>query len=344
MTERYKNMMESVELSGEARAAIEETIAAAPAPNRKMRPVRVAVIAACVCLALAGTVFAAELLPKLRVETHDTSPLDGSPAIGFSTVIEYDGDVIEEYPADGKMELKGDTKDNLVNEVYMPVRKLEPEAFSDELLALAAETTGFTRADFENFSDFEKFIGIELFSNPILDESRTASINRGETRDEIVQYKCAVEFSSLDGNLRWVGFDANYLANYTEMKEEEILARQKEIIEKLEKDPTADKTFATRDFVQVYMSVRMYTTNSPILPGEMFGTHLFLDGTTFSSETYTSPNGLEAVIISVYMPYGSVWHYAKLGINGAAVTLEVSHNDPSYALETLKDIIDAFEY
>lgn len=343
MNEQYKNMMKSAELSDSARAEIEAKISAA-APRPKMRPMRVALIAACMCVVLAGSIFASDALLKLNVQRLDTSPVDGSPAIGFSTVIEYDGEVIEEYPEDGKIELKGDTKENLVNEINMPVRKLEPEGFSDELLALAAETTGFTRMNCESFSDFEEFIGIELFNNPILDAARTGSINRGEAPDEIAQYDCFAEFLSNDGNLIGVDFDAQYLANYTEMTDEEIKAKRQEIIENLEKDPTADSTFVTRDFVQVYLTVQMYTTNSPILLSEMFGSHLFLEGTTFSSESYTSTNGLNAAIISVYMPYGGVRHYAKLGVNDAAVTLIVSHRDPDYALETLKDIIDAFEY
>ena len=59
MKQEYRHMMEQVKLDDAAREAILSGIQEKKVPRRTARPLRVALIAACVCLALVGTAFAA---------------------------------------------------------------------------------------------------------------------------------------------------------------------------------------------------------------------------------------------------------------------------------------------
>lgn len=62
MKERYRNMMEQVSLSDQAKAAFEQKLDNAHPTKKGVRVLRTALVAACVCLALVGGAFAAEHL------------------------------------------------------------------------------------------------------------------------------------------------------------------------------------------------------------------------------------------------------------------------------------------
>lgn len=332
-------------------------------PVRRHRSIKIVLIAACLCLALAVTVLAAEvLLPKLKVETFEgVSDYDGSPTVGYDVVVEYDGEVID---TDDSIPV-GDSRDSPLGSVKAPVHKLDEELFSEKVLSLVTESEKpeWHRVEFESFAHFEEYIGVELFNNPMLENSPTWSVFRSSTPNEedAVAYNSVAEILTRDGKLYTMRFDIKYLANYRDVVYQ-VIYPGKEPID-IDTDPGLtgdelkeimgkeleenDATLLTcSDFVDVYMTVMVYTENSTVSLSGMMGGAVYPADYSFSVEEYLSPNGIEAVIVSVYDGDGGVFYHALMGLDRACVEFKVYYNErsPEYAMQTIKDIIDAFEF
>lgn len=73
MKERYRNMMEQITLSEDSRSVIEQELSK-NSRTRKFDPLRMGLVAACVCIVLMGGVFAAGQLTKVRVGNTQSDP------------------------------------------------------------------------------------------------------------------------------------------------------------------------------------------------------------------------------------------------------------------------------
>ena len=73
MKERYRNMMEQITLSEDSRSVIEQELSK-NSRTRKFGPLRMGLVAACVCIVLMGGVFAAGQLAKVRVGNTQSDP------------------------------------------------------------------------------------------------------------------------------------------------------------------------------------------------------------------------------------------------------------------------------
>ena len=107
MKERYRNMMEQMSLSEQAKAAFEQKLETVRPMKKRTRVLRVALIAACACLVLIGGAFAAEFISNAvileffagKTISEQESPRDGY-AVTFPSLKQYAVDEFsEELPA-----------------------------------------------------------------------------------------------------------------------------------------------------------------------------------------------------------------------------------------------------
>lgn len=80
MKASYRHMMEQVSMDKETKAAMLETIMETKRPRRAIRPMRTALIAACVCVMLVGTALAAQVIWGVRLEDKQ----QGNPGYNVS--------------------------------------------------------------------------------------------------------------------------------------------------------------------------------------------------------------------------------------------------------------------
>ena len=116
--------------------------AAAPAAKRSLRPLRIAVAAACMCALLAGMAFAAETIFGIPIfRAVGTNPFTGEELNGFTTVT----DMTSKQPA---------------------------ERFSPAVreLAAALEQDGTDTVTFGSWAGLEEYLGVDLMNNALLDQ------------------------------------------------------------------------------------------------------------------------------------------------------------------------------
>lgn len=163
-----------------------EQAAAPRAQRRAVRPIRIAVIAACLCAVLVGGAFAAENIFGIPIfKPVETSHLTGEAINGFTATIE---------PAESV--------------VRLPVDRCSAQA-RDLAAGLEPGTLGLL--DFGNWEEAEEFLGIDLMDNPVLE-------NAGAEAEPV----CSVTVTAADGILTGIKIEAAWLLNYVEQEEREI--------------------------------------------------------------------------------------------------------------------------
>lgn len=148
MKMEYRNMMEQVSLSEPAKNDILEQLEQKSPAKRRIRPLRVALIAACVCLALVGGAFA---VSEFIVEPMDVE-IDKGHAFGGEETV-HDGYKIESEE----------------------VQKFPMGNFSEEIRRLDGTVTeemkelGLVRSFFDSWDEMEEFLGVDVMNNPVLE-------------------------------------------------------------------------------------------------------------------------------------------------------------------------------
>lgn len=173
--------------------------AAAPAKKRTVRPVRIVVIAACLCAALVGGAFAAEILELIPVQSYTRE----------------DGKVVSWYQTEK-------------NTHTVPLDRL-----SEEALAFAASQMSLpaTRVC-ESWDEAEEFLGLEVadISAPHGLAPTEMSVQLGGRSE--VTYHCAVSFvgrcdaptfvdlyAAYKLNGVWIGVEATIATDQSQMRE-----------------------------------------------------------------------------------------------------------------------------
>ena len=292
--------------------------AAAPAKRRALRPVRIAVAAACLCIALVGGAFAAEAVFGVPIfKPMDTSPVTGEPINGFTTVVEQP---------------EGSDPAAPVGVLKHPVEAFSPTA-REAAAALPAGTPG--QLNFNSWDKAEEFLGMDLMNNPVLAEAETGTVLYVDGT-AVGETTCRVDYTAIDGILTAAGTNGVWYLNYVDLPAEGLT------------NPDGSAILSSRVPVRVEVIVRSYTDHSPIARDNMFPGMGFPEEYTFTGETYTTPSGLAVNIVAVSSPdelYGQVTeYYAQFVLNGNAVTVSSTFiPDAGHAYSTLKQVLDAFE-
>ena len=304
--------------------------AAAPTKKRTTRPVRIAVIAACLCGLLVGGAFAAETVFGIPIfKPMDTSPVTGEPINGFTTIIEVPEEI--ETP-------EGTAVNPLENQSINGVFKLPVDTFGQAVQNAAANLSANTlgQLSFNSWEKAEEFLGKDLMNNAVLAEARPGLVFYDD-ENSVGEAACRVNYTAMDGILTGASANSVWYLNYVDRP-------LPEEIEDLEGGVVISNSVPVR----VEVMVQSYTKHSPIAPDEMFLGLSFPEGWTFTPETYTTPSGLVVNIVGVNIPdevYGQITeYYAQFALNGNAVTVIAGFiPDADHALATLKQVLDAFE-
>ncbi len=320
MEQKYRHMMEQVNMDEDFASGLLERIQEGQ-PKRRHRPLRTALIAACVCLALTGTAVAVSSGVLVRF-------IQGDEGLGsFADVADHEVDGYYEVTTDYRFSL---------------------DVFSEELLAAASQGNG--DLVFDSWEAAEEFVGFNVLDNAVLQGKRmveTIAAN-GATGRCLVRY-----FNDPDsGDLSVVRIRANYylsdFVSYTEKIENGILSYSLpattdtvSIMATLvtEGNPyrTGGGRFFTYDEEDLdQVSVEEYTISSEtaatILRDPTW--EVIFDGTPEEQAEWEEA-------------YSDVVYYtAYLDVGGAMVEVEMHTSetlDEAQCLATLKEILDAFE-
>lgn len=307
----YREALDSLRFSSEGKERIMNNLMEqqepTPAKRHSIRPLRTALIAAALCLALAGSAFAVAELNHIQVREE--------PSI-FTNMDQYTMEcAVDFYPLD---------------------------TFNQELFALA--DPALHHEYFNTWDELEEFIGLDLVNNPVLDRADPVS-NGGLWCVDDPQAECYQRHTEqerthifllpffIDDEELWIiqtngtylldGVLINMYADiYTEQAEGKLYyTRGGGIV-----DPDKDHSLP--------------------IHGDGYHAETFfeyLKDCETSAETYTTPNGLTATIIKETFPDQHMKCSATFLIDGALFTVtawEISPNDD--AMEVLKTVLDGF--
>ena len=158
MEQRYRHMMEQVNMDEDFEAGLLERIQEGR-PKRRPRPLRTALIAACVCVAVVGTAVAAEVV-------------GGIPISNFFTGLTHDEAIQQAIP-----DYQGNDTDETTRSGYVVGRSgvgASLENISDEAVALLEESPDrYVKLTFASWDEAEDFLGLEIHNNEVLSQMNT---------------------------------------------------------------------------------------------------------------------------------------------------------------------------
>ena len=277
---KYREAMDGLRFSDKEKERIMKDLLEqreqTPRKRRGVRPLRTALIAAALCLALVGTAFSAVHYFGVRI-------VDGTGENDYDFWTEGG---IACYPVD---------------------------SLSDELKA--PENQG-TYLGFKSWRQVEKFIGIDLMNNPVLDGCPALTCSQ----------TVIIGGDKVSGNfLVWItpGLERVLINGCFEMGD-----------------------------VNIDVGGYLYTerkTEGGEEWDERFSSRSFVEGSQTSRESYTAKNGLEAQVITVEYPTNpsgySAGHrcMASVSINGVPFIINTtSYNSMDEAQEALYRVLDGF--
>ncbi len=192
------------------------------------------------------------------------------------------------------------------------------EAFLQDVANKPDDQT-FFQFYFDVWSEMEEYIGFKMFDNPVLDEAEHWFYVQGDT-----ETFGALQCTEIDGILTSARARARYSMNYTEV-------------------PSDNPNIKCTAPVGVFIEAAVFTEHSPIAEEQMFPSYYYVDGTDFSEELYTSPNGYSFRIVRVERPDSElVTFYGLLCLNNVYITVESTFIYEDVALSTLKEVLDGF--
>ena len=264
---------------------------------------KAALIAACLCAVLVGGAFAAEAIWGIPIFTPvDTSPVDGTPANAFTTVIEL---------PEGSDAPGGTSANPLLAPEINGVYKQWEEAYSQQLRDYAATLKPGTlgKKSFGSWEKAEEYIGIDLLTNPLLETGSDPA---------------AVTVTAMDGALTSVQAETVCFLNHVDVAAEgpysvRVPVRVELFVQSYTKhSPIADhEMFLMLGFPEGYtFTTETYTTPSG-LTASIVGVY-DADGVLFSYYAQFALNRNAVTLSSTFVP------------------------DPTHALSTLKEVLDGF--
>lgn len=289
----YREALDGLRFSNEGKEHIMQNLMEQQTKKgRTARPLRAALIAACVCLALVGTVFAVTELSRMRVNWGDSD-------------ISTDGYSVE-YAVD-----------------YYPLNR-----FSREVAAMAESDSSQRHKYFDSWDELQTFTGVEIIRNPVLDSAQPGptgtkpwEYDQG-AQDLDKTHLMLLAGATDDGELKLVQTASTNLIDgfWVRMTEGICTERAKE---------------TTGDGGCVQMEL------------------VYGEGYEVTQENYTTPNGLEALIILTTRPApkestmcsayflidGAYFH---LMVGGSGPDGSLPQPEPRQAMELLKTILDGF--
>lgn len=313
-TERdYREALDALRFSGEGKERIMKNLmeeGKRPVKAKRFKVMRAGLIAAAVCVALVGTVFAVTEQSRMRVNWGDS---------GIST----DGYSVE----------------CAVN--FYPLNR-----FSGEVAAMAGLDPSQQHKYFDTWDELQSFTGVELVRNTVLDGAQPGPIgtlpweyDRG-SQDPDKTHLMLETGATDDGELRIVqAVSTNLIDGFWVRMIEGIYTER------------AEGT--------LYYAVEGSTSvNGRLEQVEGDGMHaraglVYGEGYEVTQENYTTPNGLDALIILAARPAPkkSTMCSAYFLIDGAYFQLIVGGNgpysdlpqpEPQQAMEILKRVLDGF--
>lgn len=310
----YREALDGLRFSGAGKGRIMKNLMERqerePVKGKRFRPLRTAMIAAAVCLALAGTAFAVTELSRMRVNWGDF----GISKDGYS--VEY---AVDFYPL---------------------------SRFSQEVAAMAGLDPSQQHKYFDTWDELQEFIGVEIVRNPVLDSAQPGptgtkpwEYDRGSQdpdKTHLMLLPCVTD----DGELRIVQAASTNLIDGFWVRMSEGICTER-----------AEGTL-------YYIPEGSYPVNEPPEKKEGDGRHARLglvygEGYETAQENYTTPNGLDALIILAARPAPkestlcSAYFlidgaYFQLTVGGSGPNGDLPQPEPEQAMEILKTVLDGF--
>lgn len=182
--QEYKNAMEQLGPDPALRARVAAAVERGARP--RLRLPRAALVAACLCLALTGTVFAASVISG-RVHIAGTSILERKDTYGGVTPI-----TVYTVEANGV--------------AYVPL-----EAVSREARDFCASFTRMPQyKELDSWDEAERFLGLEIADNPLLDQAENTESRITDTYGRRHAGNCLIEFFGSFDMPTWMILSANY--------------------------------------------------------------------------------------------------------------------------------------
>lgn len=193
------------------------------------------------------------------------------------------------------------------------------EAFLQDV-ANKPENQLFLHFYFDVWSELEEYIGFNMFDNAVLDAKAEPWFFVHEDTETFGALQC----TAIDGILTCARATARYNMNYTVV-------------------PSENPNIECNAPVGVFIEASVFTEHSPIAEENMFTSYYYADGTNFSEEMYTSPNGYSFRIIRVERSDSELTtFYGLLCLNNVYITVESTFIYEDVALSTLKEVLDGF--
>ena len=277
--------------------------------GKQFRPLRMALIAAAVCLALVGTVFAVTEWADLNVRVYKTSPFINKDGHSVEFAVDF-------YPLD---------------------------SFNQELIAMGAEDKLQRYRYFNTWDEMQAFAGVEIVHNPVLDSAKPGRKVGNPWNQDFTSHLLLLPVSTEDGELEIIQAMGNYLVDgvqvgifeaiYTERAEGNLYYDSKGY-------PTTTEGYRHVDGHY----------EKPLGDGRhaRFGME-YDKGCEVSQEIYTTPNGLDALIIQAFQPVSKKTSLGAYFLSDGVlfqVVAWVNDTDgesaPDHAMEVLKTVLDGF--
>lgn len=318
----YRKALDGLRFSGEGKERIMNNLMEQemerPVKGKRLRPMRAALIAAALCLALVGTAFAVTELSRMRVNWGDS----GISTDGYS--VEY---AVDFYPLN---------------------------AFSQELRGLAAAHPGrqyipmdeeLAHRYFNTWGEAHEYIGLTLFQNPVLDGAEPGptgtapwEYHRG-SQDPDKTHLMLLASVTEDGELDAVQTNSSHLVDGIWVRVAEVVYTQR-----------AEGTlyYTVEGTYTAEERVKKVGDGRHARAGLVYG-----EGYEVTQENYTTPNGLDALIIQSIRPEPrkSTLCAAYFLIDGALLQVtagsdgpncELTQPEPDQAMAVLKQVLDGF--
>lgn len=304
-------------------ALVEEADRAAPA-RRRIGWSRPGLIAACLCLVLAGTAVAAAGISKVRVSKW------------FDNVRYFD------FVGDGRLY---DGFEVVGGVAYIPASSLSREV---NQLAEEHPRESFFQA-FDDWEEIEEFIGRDLADNPVLESAQKGAAG-------LMPSGQSVPVSS-SGTHCWLGVAGGDKLNAVEAEAGYYLH-----VEPEESDGTYVRKNRVEIVLNAHLLTDNFRESKPGQDEDDISSsgEFYPAGTQITLENYVTPSGLETEIFCItpqertafrwvvmkgydFVPVEPTTYSAYFSLNGARFHLEAAHDtDAALALETLKEVLDGF--
>lgn len=277
----------------------------------RRRPLRMAVIAAAACLALVGTAFAVTEWADLNVRIYKTSPFINKDGHSVEFAVDF-------YPLD---------------------------SFNQELIAMgAAEDLSQQYKYFDTWDEMQAFAGVEVVHNPVLDSAEPGLLVGNPWNRDWTTHLLFLPVFTEDGEPQIIQAIGNYLVDGIQVRIFEVIYTER-----------AEGTlyYDSKGYPTTAEGYRHTDGHYERALGDGRHARLGMEydkGCEVSQETYTTPNGLDVLIIQARQPDSKKTilgaYFLSDGVLFQVVTwgkgIDGEPTEPEHAMEVLKTVLDGF--